>query len=113
MRPEQEIRSTERRRRATIEGIWGFDAVEGAVGLSRERSDTRESGGARWRRRCVRERSCGDALTKALILLLPALTPDRHVLRDAVYCRFSARGNLYRDLDLAAWRPAVLALAQS
>ena len=53
------------------------------------------------------------ALTNVLNLLLPALTSDRHVLRDAAYYRFSARGNLHRDLDLAAWRPAVLALAQS
>eukprot|EP00965_Chrysotila_dentata_P170848 5639214-Pleurochrysis_carterae.AAC.3 len=40
------------------------------------------------------------------------LSSDRHVLRHVVNCRFSARGNLYRDLHLAARHPAVLAHAQ-
>eukprot|EP00965_Chrysotila_dentata_P192117 6174985-Pleurochrysis_carterae.AAC.1 len=51
------------------------------------------------------------ALTNALVLLLPVPTSDSHVFRHVVSCRFSARGNLHGDLDLAA-RPAVLARAQ-
>eukprot|EP00965_Chrysotila_dentata_P041971 1392344-Pleurochrysis_carterae.AAC.1 len=31
-----------------------------------------------------------------------------HVFRHGAYCRFFTRGNLHRDLNLAAWRPAVL-----
>eukprot|EP00965_Chrysotila_dentata_P156440 5169339-Pleurochrysis_carterae.AAC.1 len=59
---EQKNRSTEGcrcRSRAVVEGTWRFDAVEGAVGLPREHSDARESGGVRWRRRHARKWSCG------------------------------------------------------
>eukprot|EP00965_Chrysotila_dentata_P012932 426824-Pleurochrysis_carterae.AAC.1 len=41
---------------------------------------------------------------------LPTVLPsNRDVLRNVVNCRFFARGNLHRNLDLAARRPAVLA----
>eukprot|EP00965_Chrysotila_dentata_P139940 4626157-Pleurochrysis_carterae.AAC.1 len=60
MGPEKENRSTERRQRAAVEGIWRFDAVEGAVGLHQERSDTRGNRGARQDRRRTCERSCGN-----------------------------------------------------
>eukprot|EP00965_Chrysotila_dentata_P220968 6192110-Pleurochrysis_carterae.AAC.1 len=46
------------------------------------------------------------------VLSLPVLTSDRHALRHLVDCRFSARGNLHRDLELAARCSAVLARAQ-
>eukprot|EP00965_Chrysotila_dentata_P187681 6172287-Pleurochrysis_carterae.AAC.1 len=49
------------------------------------------------------------ALTNVSIWSLLALTSDRHALRHVADCRFSARGNLHQDLDLAAGRPAVLA----
>eukprot|EP00965_Chrysotila_dentata_P142164 4700760-Pleurochrysis_carterae.AAC.1 len=52
------------------------------------------------------------ALTNVLVRPLPVLTSDRHVLRHIVSSRFSARGNLNRDLDVAAGRLAVLARAQ-
>eukprot|EP00965_Chrysotila_dentata_P261984 6214431-Pleurochrysis_carterae.AAC.4 len=44
---------------------------------------------------------------------MATVNAHRHVLRHAVNCRFSARGNLHRDLDLTAGRPAILARAQS
>ena len=53
------------------------------------------------------------ALTNISVWSLPAQAPDRHFLRHVADCRFSARGNLHRDLDLAARRPAVLAHTQS
>eukprot|EP00965_Chrysotila_dentata_P242500 6204909-Pleurochrysis_carterae.AAC.1 len=53
------------------------------------------------------------ALTSVLVGSLSVLTSDRHALRHVADCRFSARGNLHRDLDLAAGRPAVLADTQS
>eukprot|EP00965_Chrysotila_dentata_P047982 1591508-Pleurochrysis_carterae.AAC.2 len=132
MGPEQETRSTERRRRATIEGIWRFDAAEGAVGLygnavTRERTEELDSTGGVFARgpvATVNARLAGRLLeTSASSLSLderlnsaaaarPFFRSDRHVLRHVTYCRFSARGNL-QGLDLAAWRPAVLALAQS
>eukprot|EP00965_Chrysotila_dentata_P168863 5576068-Pleurochrysis_carterae.AAC.2 len=56
---------------------------------------------------------CGDALTSVSVWSLPAPTSDRHALRHLAHCRSSARGNLHRDLDLAAERPAVLAHSQS
>eukprot|EP00965_Chrysotila_dentata_P055989 1856440-Pleurochrysis_carterae.AAC.1 len=53
------------------------------------------------------------ALTNISVWSLPAPTSDRHAFRHVADCRFSARGNMHRDLDLAARRPAVLAHAQS
>eukprot|EP00965_Chrysotila_dentata_P149592 4940289-Pleurochrysis_carterae.AAC.1 len=52
------------------------------------------------------------ALTNIAIWSLPAPTSDRHALGHVVDCRFSARGNLHRDLNLAASRPAVFAHPQ-
>eukprot|EP00965_Chrysotila_dentata_P087910 2902603-Pleurochrysis_carterae.AAC.1 len=53
------------------------------------------------------------ALTNISVCSLPAPTSDRHALRHLADCRFSTRGNLHRDLDLAAGRPAVVAHTQS
>eukprot|EP00965_Chrysotila_dentata_P044915 1492277-Pleurochrysis_carterae.AAC.1 len=60
MGPQQKVRPAEGRWGAAVEGISRFDAADDAVGLPRERSDARESRGARRRRRRVREWSCGD-----------------------------------------------------
>eukprot|EP00965_Chrysotila_dentata_P059656 1979146-Pleurochrysis_carterae.AAC.1 len=49
------------------------------------------------------------ALTNVSVWSLPASTSDRHAFRHVADCHFSAGGNLHRDLDLAAGRPAVLA----
>eukprot|EP00965_Chrysotila_dentata_P060715 2011439-Pleurochrysis_carterae.AAC.1 len=54
--PEQngtgvENRPTEERREVVVEGFSRFGAAGGAVEFPRERSDVRESGGARRRRR--------------------------------------------------------------
>eukprot|EP00965_Chrysotila_dentata_P132891 4394083-Pleurochrysis_carterae.AAC.1 len=46
------------------------------------------------------------ALTNASVVALPVLTSGRHAFRHVADCRFSARCNLHRDLDLAAGRPA-------
>eukprot|EP00965_Chrysotila_dentata_P262035 6214452-Pleurochrysis_carterae.AAC.2 len=56
---------------------------------------------------------CYLALTNASVWSLPVLTSDRHALRHVADCRFSAQGNLHRDHDLTAGRPAVLAHTQS
>eukprot|EP00965_Chrysotila_dentata_P194786 6176582-Pleurochrysis_carterae.AAC.1 len=53
------------------------------------------------------------ALTNVSVWPLPVLASDRHALRHVANCRFSTRGNLRRDLDLAAGRPAILAHTQS
>eukprot|EP00965_Chrysotila_dentata_P025213 836648-Pleurochrysis_carterae.AAC.1 len=53
------------------------------------------------------------ALTNISVWSLPVPTSDRHALRHVADCRFSARGNLHRDLDLTAGRPVVLAHTQS
>eukprot|EP00965_Chrysotila_dentata_P158816 5246342-Pleurochrysis_carterae.AAC.1 len=60
MGPELKNRPTKERREAVVQGFSRFGAAGGAFGLPRERSDARECGGARRRRRRVRERSCGD-----------------------------------------------------
>eukprot|EP00965_Chrysotila_dentata_P256138 6212451-Pleurochrysis_carterae.AAC.1 len=60
MGPELKSIPAKGRRGGVVEEVSRFDAAEGAIGLPRERSDARESGGARRRRRRVRERSCGD-----------------------------------------------------
>eukprot|EP00965_Chrysotila_dentata_P029072 966743-Pleurochrysis_carterae.AAC.1 len=60
MDPELESRSKKERRKAVVEGVLWFAAAEGAAGLPRERSGTRENRGARRRRRSARKRSCGD-----------------------------------------------------
>eukprot|EP00965_Chrysotila_dentata_P147186 4859533-Pleurochrysis_carterae.AAC.9 len=47
------------------------------------------------------------ALPNVSVWSLPVPTSDhRHALRLVADCRFSDRGNLHRDLDLAARRPA-------
>eukprot|EP00965_Chrysotila_dentata_P222903 6193254-Pleurochrysis_carterae.AAC.3 len=53
------------------------------------------------------------ALANALLWTLPVLTSDCHALRHVADCRFSAPGNLHRDLYLTAGRAAALARAQS
>eukprot|EP00965_Chrysotila_dentata_P068017 2250126-Pleurochrysis_carterae.AAC.1 len=53
------------------------------------------------------------ALTNISVWSMSAPTSDRHALRHVADCRFSTRGNLHRDLALAARRPAVLAHTQS
>eukprot|EP00965_Chrysotila_dentata_P196100 6177383-Pleurochrysis_carterae.AAC.3 len=50
------------------------------------------------------------ALTNALVWSTPVLTSDRHALRHITDCRFSARSNLHRDLDLAAGDALLFAL---
>eukprot|EP00965_Chrysotila_dentata_P070605 2334332-Pleurochrysis_carterae.AAC.2 len=64
--------------------------------------------GKLWKRslRCL-------ALKNALACSLPVLASDRHAFRHLADCRFSARGNMHRDLDLAAGSPVVLAHVQS
>eukprot|EP00965_Chrysotila_dentata_P171844 5670797-Pleurochrysis_carterae.AAC.1 len=52
------------------------------------------------------------SVDECLYQLPPVLSSDRHVLLHVVSCRLSAQGNLQRDLDVAARRPAVLAPAQ-
>eukprot|EP00965_Chrysotila_dentata_P211420 6186450-Pleurochrysis_carterae.AAC.4 len=47
------------------------------------------------------------AFTNVSVWSLPASTSDLHALRHVADCRLSARGNLHRDLDLVAGRPAV------
>eukprot|EP00965_Chrysotila_dentata_P006277 204899-Pleurochrysis_carterae.AAC.1 len=60
----------------------------------------------------IKSRSAYLALTHFSVWSLPASTSDRHALRHVTDCRFSARGNLHRDIDLAAGSPAVLAHTQ-
>eukprot|EP00965_Chrysotila_dentata_P207209 6183987-Pleurochrysis_carterae.AAC.2 len=67
---------------------------------------------ARQAGRLLKRRRLYLALTNALVRPLPVLTSDRHVLRHVLHCRFSARGNLHRYLDLVAKHPVVLARAQ-
>eukprot|EP00965_Chrysotila_dentata_P027003 896109-Pleurochrysis_carterae.AAC.1 len=56
------MRAAEGQWRTAVKGMSGFSAAAGAIRLPWERRDARESGGARRRRRCVRERFCGDGL---------------------------------------------------
>eukprot|EP00965_Chrysotila_dentata_P215108 6188576-Pleurochrysis_carterae.AAC.1 len=95
------------------------EVVKTGTGVEKRkrRSSTARAACARevlWRR-CMRQASRllkrpqhYVALTNASVLPLPVLKSDRHTLRH----RFSARGSLHRDLDLAARCPAVLARVQ-
>eukprot|EP00965_Chrysotila_dentata_P117150 3871546-Pleurochrysis_carterae.AAC.1 len=57
-------------------------------------------------RPCVRVRHSGRQTIETFAALLSV---DERFVDD---CRSSARSNVYRDLDLTVWRPAVLAHAQ-
>eukprot|EP00965_Chrysotila_dentata_P217502 6190029-Pleurochrysis_carterae.AAC.7 len=126
MGPEFKIGSREGRRRAVIvskesRGLPPQKARPGSLENAVTQEKMEELGGAGGA--CVRgsvatvySRRAGRllrrpfhhlALTNTLVLLLPVPTSNRNVLRPFINCRFFAPGNLHRDLDLAAWRPAV------
>eukprot|EP00965_Chrysotila_dentata_P177313 5855835-Pleurochrysis_carterae.AAC.1 len=80
-------------------------------------------GNAETQERAQVQQGAGVACAKGLVAtayerrtadLPPVPSYDCHVLHQhhVVNCRFSARGNLHRDLDLSARRSAVLAHAQ-
>eukprot|EP00965_Chrysotila_dentata_P221092 6192190-Pleurochrysis_carterae.AAC.2 len=118
------------RRRAVVEELATFEGAGGAVGSLGSAATRKKTGRTRRRQRRVRENFCGDgecasswqtnessqrylALKNVSVWSLPTPTSDRHALRHIADGRFSARGNLHRDLDLAAGRPAVFAYTQS